>query len=151
MTSSIFRGLFGLISVFGEIADERLRIMRTTRKPDRGILTPSRQCVTARGSRRHRAMTQRIGTATWVCVALSAATCVAAGADVTVVERPGRGESNHHYTTNRSPLLPSPLVKMPVGSVRPGGWLRKQLELQAAGFHGHLGEISEFLKKERNS
>ena len=38
-----------------------------------------------------------------------------------------------------------------MGAVQPRGWLRKQLELQAAGFHGHLGEISRFLKKEGNA
>jgi Beta-L-arabinofuranosidase, GH127 catalytic domain len=75
-----------------------------------------------------------------------------ARAGITVVDRPDAASSaNHHYPANRRPLLPSPLVKLPVGAIRPGGWLRKQLELQAAGFHGHLGELSEFLKKENNA
>jgi DUF1680 family protein len=47
--------------------------------------------------------------------------------------------------------LPSPLVKLPVGAVQPRGWLRRQLELQAAGFHGHLTEISPFLRKDHNA
>src|SRR5216683_3352427 len=38
-----------------------------------------------------------------------------------------------------------------VSAVTPRGWLRKQLELQSAGFHGHLGEISEFLRKQNNA
>jgi Beta-L-arabinofuranosidase, GH127 catalytic domain/Beta-L-arabinofuranosidase, GH127 middle domain len=48
-------------------------------------------------------------------------------------------------------LAPTPLVDLPVGAVTPGGWVRKQLELQAAGFHGHLGEISPYLKKQGNA
>ena len=75
-----------------------------------------------------------------------------ARAGITVVERPDTSKAaNHHYATNRPPLLPSPLVKLPVGAIRPDGWLKKQLELQAAGFHGRLGELSEFLKKENNA
>lgn len=61
------------------------------------------------------------------------------------------GRANAHYATNKAPLQPSPLVKLPVGAVRPEGWLRKQLELQNAGFHGHLTEISRFLQKEGNA
>ena len=72
-------------------------------------------------------------------------------AQVTVVERPDTGAPYHHYIPNQAPLAPSPVVKLPVGAVRPLGWLRKQLELQAEGFHGHLTEISEFLKKENNA
>lgn len=43
------------------------------------------------------------------------------------------------------------LRKLPVGAVEPSGWLRRQLELQAAGFSGHLPEISGFLVKEGNA
>ncbi len=68
-----------------------------------------------------------------------------------VVPHPPLDRRNHHYPSHRDPLLPSPLVKLPVGAVRPGGWLRKELELQSAGFHGHLTEISAFLRKDHNA
>jgi DUF1680 family protein len=68
-----------------------------------------------------------------------------------VVDRPPTQTRNTHYVGNREPLAPSPLLKLPVGSIAPRGWLRKQLELQAAGFHGHLGEISSFLRKDNNA
>jgi hypothetical protein len=67
------------------------------------------------------------------------------------VPRPAAEPRNRYYAGNREPLLASPLIKLPVGSVQPRGWLRKQLELQSAGFHGHLGDISMFLRKEKNS
>jgi len=70
---------------------------------------------------------------------------------ITVLERPDTAKTNSFYVGNRPPLLPSPLLKLPIGAVKPEGWLRKQLELQAAGFHGHLGEISQFLRKENNA
>jgi Beta-L-arabinofuranosidase, GH127 catalytic domain/Beta-L-arabinofuranosidase, GH127 middle domain/F5/8 type C domain len=72
-------------------------------------------------------------------------------ADVRVVSRPDTEPANRFYPGNHAPLLPSPLLKLPVGTVRPEGWLRKQLELQGAGFHGHLTEISKFLRKEKNA
>lgn len=55
---------------------------------------------------------------------------------------------NRHYAGNRAPLLPSPLIKLPTGSIRPEGWLRQQLELMAEGFTGHLTEISPWCKFE---
>jgi len=58
---------------------------------------------------------------------------------------------NDYYRGNREPLLPSPLIKLPIGSVQPGGYLRHQLELMAAGFTGHLSEISGFCKFEGNA
>ncbi len=71
---------------------------------------------------------------------------------VSVVDAPDTSAPpNAHYHGNREPLLPSPLIKLPIGSVEPRGWLRKQLELQSEGFLGHLPEISEFVHRENNA
>ncbi len=70
---------------------------------------------------------------------------------VSVVDRPPKGMRNGHYTSNRAPLLPSPFAKLPIGSIRPEGWLRKQLENQASGMCGHLTEISAFCMKDGNA
>ena len=72
-------------------------------------------------------------------------------ADVTVVDCPDTQSRNSFYVSNRELLQPNPLVKLPIRTIESRGWLRKQLELQAAGFHGHLGEISSFLQKEKNA
>ncbi len=75
----------------------------------------------------------------------------ATGGDETMIKvsavAPGAGQ-NRHYAGNRPPLLASPLVKLPPGSVRPEGWLRKQLQLMAQGFSGNLAEISKYCKIE---
>jgi hypothetical protein len=57
---------------------------------------------------------------------------------------------NRFYTSNRAPLAPSPLVKLPIGAIRPEGWLRHQLQLEAVGFSGRLSEISRFCKYDGN-
>ena len=68
-----------------------------------------------------------------------------------VVPKPATDTTNSHYVGNRAPLKPTPLIKLPVGAIRPEGWLRRQLQLQAEGFHGHLGEISPYLIKKNNA
>ncbi|MBS1606502.1 MAG: glycoside hydrolase family 127 protein [Bacteroidetes bacterium] len=52
---------------------------------------------------------------------------------------------------NRAPLLEGKFIKLPVTAFRPGGWLRRQLELQREGLTGHLGEISIWLEKKDNA
>ncbi len=52
------------------------------------------------------------------------------------------------YPGNRPPLSANPLVKLPIGSVRPHGWLRAQLARMAQGFTGRLSEISSFCRFE---
>ena len=71
--------------------------------------------------------------------------------NIRVVDKPDTEAGNDFYVGNRAPLMPSPLIKLPVGAIKPAGWVRRQLELQADGFHGHLTEISQFLKKEGNA
>jgi len=70
---------------------------------------------------------------------------------VSTVDIPAAGGENSFYVGNRAPLTPSPFRKLPVGAIKPDGWLRKQLELEAAGFIGHLTEISPFLDKHNNA
>ena len=63
---------------------------------------------------------------------------------VSMQDRLAADGSNTFYVGNRAPLLPSPLIKLPVGAVEPKGWLRSQLEFQADGMVGHLTEISKW-------
>jgi hypothetical protein len=81
----------------------------------------------------------------------SRSTVVEDNSGISVVKVPPTSSRNAFYVSNRRPLLPTPLVKLPIGSIRPDGWVRRQLELQAEGFHGNLTEISGFLKKEGNA
>ncbi len=58
---------------------------------------------------------------------------------------------NAYYLGNRPPLKSTPLVKLPLGSVRANGWLHTQLHLMADGFTGHLTELSDFCTFENNA
>jgi len=86
-----------------------------------------------------------------VLVVLFAGVGFCGNTDIRIVERPNTQMKNDFYVGNRPPLLPSPLIKLPVGAIEPKGWVRRQLELQRDGFHGHLTVISQFLKKEGNA
>jgi hypothetical protein len=83
-----------------------------------------------------------------VCLASVGSSAIA---DIRVVDRPDTEATNDFYVGNRPPLTPSPFIKLPVGAIKPAGWVRRQLELEADGFTGHLLEISRFLKKEGNA
>ncbi len=72
-------------------------------------------------------------------------------ADITSVERPVTSVSNKWYTGNKAPLQPLSFIKLPVGSIRPEGWIREYLILQKNGLTGHLGEISAWLDKKNNA
>src|SRR5215467_826803 len=70
---------------------------------------------------------------------------------VSVVGRPSTARLNSFYISNKAPLLPLNFIKLPVGSIKPEGWVLKYLQLQQDGLTGKLGEISAWLDKNNNA
>ena len=74
-----------------------------------------------------------------------------AAEQITVVDRPDVHSVNSFYVSNRPPLEPSRLIELPVGSIKPAGWLLTCLRRQRDGLTGNLGNISAWLQKEDNA
>jgi hypothetical protein len=60
-----------------------------------------------------------------------------------IVIIPGCSEKkeNINYKNNPEPLLRNAYIKLPLGTVKPAGWLKSQLEAQAAGLTGNLDDF----------
>jgi len=67
------------------------------------------------------------------------------------VKFPTNAGVNSNYPGNRAPLKQLSMIKLPIGSIKAGGWAKKYLELQRDGLTGHLGEISAWLQKKDNA
>lgn len=48
---------------------------------------------------------------------------------------------NSNYISNKTPLITQPYVALPLGAIKPKGWLYKMLELQRDGMTGQLDSI----------
>lgn len=84
-------------------------------------------------------------------IGLSLSFVVYAADQITVVERPDTAQTNSFYVSNREPLVPSQFIELPVGSIKPKGWLLAYLHRQRDGLTGNLGRISVWLQKEDNA
>jgi hypothetical protein len=63
--------------------------------------------------------------------------------DVTNIQAGARGTL---YIGNQAPLQPSPLMRLPPGSIQPQGWLYTMLERQRNGLNGLEEQVSPFLQ-----
>ncbi len=50
-------------------------------------------------------------------------------------------KGNVNYRNNPEPLLTNAYIRLPLGSVKPSGWLKSQLEAQANGLSGHIDDF----------
>ncbi len=57
----------------------------------------------------------------------------------------GRKE-NKNYKSNPEPLMQNAYIRLPLGSIKPEGWLKAQLEAQAAGLTGNVDDFWPDLK-----
>jgi hypothetical protein len=53
----------------------------------------------------------------------------------------GKQNVNTNYRSNPKPLLKNAFIRLPLGAVKPAGWLKSQLEAQAAGLTGNLDDF----------
>ena len=58
--------------------------------------------------------------------------------------------TNTNYLQNRAPLKTNPYLELPLGSIKPAGWLLEQLERMRDGMTGHLDEIYPEVMGPRN-
>lgn len=55
-----------------------------------------------------------------------------------------------NYPNNRYPLITKSYIELPIGAVRPKGWLEEQMKRMASGMTGHMDSIYETVMGARN-
>ena len=60
---------------------------------------------------------------------------------VVIISGCSKQNGNVNYRNNPEPLFTNAYIKLPLGTVKPAGWLKSQLEAQASGLTGHIDEF----------
>jgi len=55
-----------------------------------------------------------------------------------------------NYVGNRAPLRPNPYIELPIGAIKPGGWLKEMLIRQKNGSTGDLDKLYPLVMGKRN-
>ena len=67
--------------------------------------------------------------------------CIALGISASSRPLPPADAAAPRVVRNRAPLQAGAFALLPLGSIEPEGWLRRQLEIQAKGLTGRLDEF----------
>ncbi|MBO9572817.1 MAG: glycoside hydrolase family 127 protein, partial [Chitinophagaceae bacterium] len=57
---------------------------------------------------------------------------------------------NNNYYQNRAPLHPNPYINLPLGAIKPSGWLNVQLQKMKTGMTGQLDKLYPIVLGSRN-
>jgi len=74
-------------------------------------------------------------------IGVAAAAAPAVAASVAAASSVADLKVSSPLVANRAPLGQSSFYPLPLTSIRPKGWLKRQMEIQAAGLSGHLDEF----------
>src|SRR5258705_3405000 len=74
-------------------------------------------------------------------IGVAAAAARAVAASVAAASSVADLKVSSPLVANRAPLGQSSFYPLPLTSIRPKGWLKRQMEIQAAGLSGHLDEF----------
>ena len=69
---------------------------------------------------------------------------------IVITQGNAQQQRNQNYITNQAPLLAQPYTALPLGDIKPSGWLRKMLETQKKGLTGHLDSIYPVVMGDNN-
>lgn len=64
--------------------------------------------------------------------------------------QPAKPAATSNYINNRAPLRPNPYIELPLGAVKPAGWLKEMLLRQKGGATGNLDTLYPLVMGRRN-
>ena len=64
--------------------------------------------------------------------------------------KPVNESTNNFYLNNKAPLRPNPYLELPLGAIKPQGWLKEMLVRQKNGATGQLDKLDPLVMNNRN-